>query len=652
MTEILDSKPLDQGRPDGRVVDRNAEAAAGRSHRLFRVYLAGHILAILAFYFVPNDSLAHSVWQVTVGWSAAIFAIVAMRRLRPEGAATWYLCAIGVFLNTTGILVATLLERVFHVSGDPTLADAFYLGIFPTTGVGLALLIRRRKSEHSWATAVDTTIIVTGLALLSWVFLIGPNAGDVRRTLAARAVVSAYPVGDLVILAMMVRLALGGGGRNPALLLTFGALFCFLGADIGWAVIHQLGLSPGRTLQWALESSSLMAFTLVGAAALHPSVTDLARPSAARLEGLSRLLLAGLTAASLIAPAVLGYQALRGRVNDAGAIALCSTILFLLVVVRMAQLLKRVEEQSHELAADIMARKQVERRLVDSLDHLHRTQQQLVQASRLAGMAELATSVLHNVGNVLNSVNVTSGAALEILSSWPKDGLGKALAILRTNQGEPGFLGLTKGQQVLAYLEQLANVDQGDRARMRQQLEALQKHIDHIKMIVASQQAQARSPTGLTEVLDPVEVIEDALRLTGSWDGADGIQLVREFEAVPRVEVERHKLQQIITNLLANARQALAVAPRRVVTVHLGAREDQRFSVEIEDTGCGIPAENLTRIFNHGFTTRKDGHGFGLHSSALAAGEMGGGLEARSEGPGRGARFVLELPVRRQAGNP
>jgi signal transduction histidine kinase len=620
---------------------------ATRSDRLWRAYLAALVLAILAFFFVPTTSMAHSAWQVGLGWSAATFVVVGMRRIRPEGATTWYLFAIGVFLNTTGILVAEILTRVYHITGDPTLADAFYLGIFPCTGVGLELLIRRRKAERSWSSVVDTTIVTTGMALLSWVFLIEPNVGDLQRSLSARVVVCAYPIGDLAILAMMIRLALSGGARNTSLRLTFGALFFFLGTDVGWAVVAQLGVSPTRIVRWALESGSLMAFTLIGAAALHPSVAELARPSPARPEGLGRVLLAGLTAASLIAPGVLALQALHRRVTDGVAIALCSTVLFVLVVVRMALLLKRLEEQSRQLAADISARKEVERRLVDSLDHLHRAQQQLLRASRMAGMAEIATSVLHNVGNVLNSVNVASGSALEILGGWPSESFAKVVGILRTHELDRDFLATNpKGKQVLAYLEQLVKVDEGDRARMRQQLEALQRNIDHIKMIVTSQQAQARSPDALTELLDPVEVIEDALRVIGSWGGADGIELVRHFQTVAPVEIERHKLQQIVTNLLANAQQALAAATKRTVTVHIGARENDRFVVEVEDTGCGILPENLTRIFNHGFTTRKDGHGFGLHSSALAASQMGGGLVGLSEGPGRGARFVLDLPTR------
>jgi signal transduction histidine kinase len=626
-----------------------------RNPRLFRIYLATQILAVLAFFFVPPDSLAHSVWQIALGWSAAIFVVIGMRRLRPPGAATWYLLAAGVFLNTAGILVATILTRVFLVGGDATLADAFYLWIFPTTGIGLELLIRRRRvgrtGARDWSTMVDTTIITTGMALLTWVFLIGPHVGDLRQSLIARAVVCAYPIGDLVILAMMVRLALSGGARNSSLRLLFGALFFFLAVDIGWAFLANLGLSPHRVVRWALESGSLIAFTLIGAAALHPSVASLAHPTAARPEGLSRLMLACLTAASLIAPAVLALQALRHDVQNGGAIALCSTVLFLLVLVRMAQLLKRVEEQSRELAADVIARQKVERRLVDSLDHLHQTQQKLVQASRMAGMAEIATSVLHNVGNVLNSVNVASGSAMEILNTWPGDGFGKAVAILRAQELDRDFLAANpRGKQVLAYLEQLVKVDHGDRARMRKDLEALQRNIDHIKMIVTSQQVQARSRDSTTELLDPVEVIEDALRLVGSWDQADGIGLVRQYQVVPPVELERHKLQQIMTNLLANARHALGAATEKTVTVHLGTRDPERLVVEVADTGCGIAHENLTRIFNHGFTTRKDGHGFGLHSSALAAGEMGGDLVGHSDGPGRGARFVLDLPLRPKRG--
>jgi signal transduction histidine kinase len=123
------------------------------------------------------------------------------------------------------------------------------------------------------------------------------------------------------------------------------------------------------------------------------------------------------------------------------------------------------------------------------------------------------------------------------------------------------------------------------------------------------------------------------------------VEVVREFENVPPMNVDKHKLLQILVNLVRNAKYACQESERvdKQMTVRV-ANGDGRIKISVIDNGVGIPPENLTRIFNHGFTTRKDGHGFGLHSGALAAKEIGGSLNVHSDGPGQGAAFTLELP--------
>jgi signal transduction histidine kinase len=110
--------------------------------------------------------------------------------------------------------------------------------------------------------------------------------------------------------------------------------------------------------------------------------------------------------------------------------------------------------------------------------------------------------------------------------------------------------------------------------------------------------------------------------------------------------VEKHKVLQILVNLIRNAKYACDESGRKdkqmIVRVSNG---DNRVRISVKDNGIGIPQENLTRIFNHGFTTKKDGHGFGLHSGALSAKELGGSLEVHSEGKNQGAMFTLELPL-------
>jgi signal transduction histidine kinase len=179
---------------------------------------------------------------------------------------------------------------------------------------------------------------------------------------------------------------------------------------------------------------------------------------------------------------------------------------------------------------------------------------------------------------------------------------------------------------------------------MGNELDSLRRSIDHIKAIVTLQQRNAKFG-GVKEMTNVVQLVEDSLRLNEGGLNRHGVALVREFETVPSLNVEKHKILQILVNLLRNAKHACQDAghPDRRLTVRV-ANGPGRVEISVRDNGVGILPENLTRIFNHGFTTRKDGHGFGLHSGSLAAKEMGGALTVQSDGPGHGAVFTLELP--------
>ncbi|HEX8539450.1 MAG TPA: ATP-binding protein, partial [Cystobacter sp.] len=145
-----------------------------------------------------------------------------------------------------------------------------------------------------------------------------------------------------------------------------------------------------------------------------------------------------------------------------------------------------------------------------------------------------------------------------------------------------------------------------------------------------------------------VELIDDALRLHSTSFERLGIRIRREYDELPQVPLDRHKLLQILVNLLTNARHALLESGRDAKLLSLRVRkgEDERLRIEVSDNGVGITPEHMQRMFEHGFTTKKDGHGFGLHASALAAREMDGRLSCASAGPGQGATFTVELPLR------
>jgi two-component system, LuxR family, sensor kinase FixL len=291
---------------------------------------------------------------------------------------------------------------------------------------------------------------------------------------------------------------------------------------------------------------------------------------------------------------------------------------------------------------DITARKQAETRLAE----MHRS---LIDVSRQAGMAEIATGVLHNVGNTLNSINVSAGVVGERLRSSRILGLAKAAELLKANADRlPAFLTQeARGQQLPVYLVAVTDHLVREREALLREVQALAESIEHIKAIVSMQQEHAK-PTGLVERLPVAQLIDDALRLHAVSFERLGIQVHREYEPMGLVEVDRHRLLQVLLNLLSNARHALLESGRRDrhITIRVGQAEGQRLQIEVGDNGVGIAPENLARLFTQGFTTKRGGHGFGLHISALAAQEMGGRLTARSEGLSQGATFTIELPPR------
>jgi PAS domain S-box-containing protein len=295
------------------------------------------------------------------------------------------------------------------------------------------------------------------------------------------------------------------------------------------------------------------------------------------------------------------------------------------------------------VAQDISERKKAER-------ELEQANKQLLETSRQAGMAEVATSVLHNVGNVLNSVNLSSAIISEKVQNSKIASFTKAVALMEEHQADlPGFFAHDeKGKKLPGYLSKLALNLAYEQKEILQEVDSLTDNILHIKEIVATQQNYARV-SGVTESLQISDLVEDALRINAGAMERHGVTVVREYSEAPPVLVEKHKVLQVLVNLISNAKYACEASggsnKQLILRVTHG---NNRIKISVVDTGVGISKENLTRIFGYGFTTKKEGHGFGLHSSALAAKEMGGALTASSEGPGQGATFTLELPIQPQ----
>ena len=278
------------------------------------------------------------------------------------------------------------------------------------------------------------------------------------------------------------------------------------------------------------------------------------------------------------------------------------------------------------------------------LEEMHK---QLQETSHRAGMAEVATSVLHNVSNVLNSVNVSSSVIFEKVRKSRVGSVAKAAALLQTHAGHlDAFLAEDPiGRTLPDYLHRLGERLANEQATVLLEVQALRKNIGHMKEIISMQQSYANIG-GTRELLSVTTLVEDALRMSSESFSQTEVEIVREFGDAPLISLEKHKVLQILVNLIRNAKDSLAESNRTDKRLGLRIRHGQGYvHISIADNGVGIAAENLPRIFSYGFTTKKHGHGFGLHSSALATREMGGRLDAHSDGPNKGATFILELPA-------
>jgi sensor histidine kinase regulating citrate/malate metabolism len=302
---------------------------------------------------------------------------------------------------------------------------------------------------------------------------------------------------------------------------------------------------------------------------------------------------------------------------------------------------RRVAERTQELREQIVAKDA-------ALADLAEAQKRLIDLSRISGMAEIATGVLHNVGNVLNSVNVSATIVADHLR---ESRVGQMSVLTRTLDEHQGRLDEflsndLKGKRVLPYMVKLSRHLEEERDQLSKEVAGLSQHVGHIKEIVAMQQTYARS-SGVFEKIALADLVEDVLGITRPSLERHHISVKIESEALPLITTDRHKVVQILLNLMRNAKDSvkLSGSVKPAIAVQMVRVNEVKVAVHLTDNGVGIPPENLIRIFSHGFTTKKNGHGFGLHSGALAAKQLGGSLTAESRGVNAGATFILELPI-------
>ncbi len=299
------------------------------------------------------------------------------------------------------------------------------------------------------------------------------------------------------------------------------------------------------------------------------------------------------------------------------------------------------------IVRDITTRKQTETKLADA-------QNQLVDAAHKSGMAEMATGVLHNIGNILNSVNLAGEEIARITNNSKITSLTKANQLLQQHSDNMSefLLNDARGQKLPGYYLKIGQVLDDEVTAVRKETRSLIEKTTMMKEVISTQQSYAHSGFH-SETLDVEALVEDALKIQASSLHKWGIKLQMQLADTPACTGQKSKLLQVITNLIKNAQEAMCdndnTNKPKNLTIETGRLNKNLVFVRVCDNGCGIANEQLSKIFNHGFTTKEDGHGFGLHTSANAMTEMHGSLTVDSDGEEKGARFTLTIPVDKAA---
>jgi predicted ATPase/signal transduction histidine kinase len=296
-----------------------------------------------------------------------------------------------------------------------------------------------------------------------------------------------------------------------------------------------------------------------------------------------------------------------------------------------------------------MLYEELEDRVHERTRELHATQNELVSIARNVSLAETASHVLHALGTVLTSVNLSADLVAQRLRTSTTDGLARAVGLLRSHGTRLGEYLTTdeEGARLPDYLVRISTALIAERHDAVDQMERLVTNLGLIADIIAAQQPHP-SGSNRPESTNVTTLLEDAVRINTDALHRHQVTIVRRFGDLPIVLLDKLKVLLILVNLISNARAAVTALPGgpRLVVLSADLVERGALRIVVEDSGEGIRPEHLSRLFTEGFSTRNGGHGFGLYRCALAAREMGGALTVTSDGPGRGARFTLDLPVR------
>jgi NO-binding membrane sensor protein with MHYT domain len=546
--------------------------------------------------------------------------------------------AIAIVASYTAL---DLANRVSENSGNPRKAWSWLTagalamgaGIWSMHFIGMLAFSLPIPMAYNWPITILSLVIAVVVSALALFILRTPSVA--LLTLAAGATLMGLGISAMHYTGMMA-MQMFPPIHYDALLFITSVLIAILASVAAlWIVIALRRNRSDSAILAKLGSAAVMGVAIAGMHYTGMAAAQFAPGSvclAARSAGLGGSTLAMIV--GCIAMAILGLTLILSTLD--GHLAK-----------RNALLAQSLQIAKDEAEAALQTNRAI------TLE-LQAAQSQLLSAARKAGMAEIASNVLHNVGNVLNSVSVSAGLIGARIRESKVSGVLQSIELMNAHAADigPFMTGDPKGSRLLPYLNTLAPVITAERAELITESAALLRSVEHIKEIVALQQSYAGG--GATVVAEQVDVnalLEDALRINAESMTRQQIAVTRLFPVIPRLLLDKHLVLQILVNLIANANQALQPVtdrPRRLtlrVTLEPGT-ERARLRISVEDNGEGIAPENLSRLFEHGFTTRETGHGFGLHSGALAARALSGTLTGQNNTAGPGAVFTLELPAR------
>jgi signal transduction histidine kinase len=562
-----------------------------RSPTLWRRYLIVGAAVSLVYLALPasgpRSALVAKVLLVGgVSASMVVALVVGVRRHRPDNLAPWYALIIAQAIYLAGDLTFYTLHHLLGSDTFPSAADALYLGHYPFVIAGVLLLVRSRAPGGDPGSVIDAGIIATGFGVVTLVFLIEPTVGASELPRLARLVIAAYPIMDMLVLAVAVRLLVGVGRRRPAFHLFTASLAVKLATDSAYCYLQLVGLYEIDSLNGRLVDAGWLAcYLLLGAAALHPSMSTLAERDLRTRARFGRGRLLFLAGSTLLAPAAIVIQNLRGQHDDTPLVALVCVVLFLLVVNRMSGLIREVETNAAQLrergTALQLALVHLEKAEAERKRLLDRTMRGAEQErTRIA--AELHDGPIQRLTAI--------GYQLEEAS-------------------------LTLGR--------------GDDRRARTLMAAVQRglrgEVDQLRGLMATLRPPVLDERGLTLAL--ADELDSFERRTGI---ACTLKSEHDTRLEPEIETVLYRVvQEALTNVAKHARA-------RKVSVSLGA-DDDRVDMQVQDDGVGFDAEEASGMVGNGH--------FGLAGMRERVELAAGTYHLRST-PGSGTLIHVRVPRR------